>query len=428
MMNNIKINLFDLINENEKRPGSWIMAKGEKLNEILKPLISISAIKFSSKREFIRYLQNKFNISHSTSNRFIFLKKEWHPLFLIKEVANLVNIPHLKIQENIDFLKMNKPPIKVYKAIKELTKDLCKIAGAHTADGTLHENFFRINDGYRSNLFAFNSWIKNVFRIEYPVKKISEKEWCIEFHSGIISAYLRKIFGFPSGMKQYNVSEPEIIRNASLDFRKSFALGALTFEAGISMKSQIELCVSSKAFRDSIAEILNLLDIKFTKMQNKSRKYWRLWSNKLSKEEAKKWIGLFEPKTEKWFKLNDYIYGYKGKVNSFEEAVGKLDNIYPLKSSSKISFKDVLFAIKALNETYRYELASYLCKNKNLNSYGGKWAHSLFPYLNVLKRANIIYVKRKKFGKKKSFGSIIREVYIYNPKIAEWKIPNRTFD
>lgn len=102
-----------------------------------------------------------------------------------------------------------------------------------------------------------------------------------------------------------------------------------------------------------------------------------------------------------------------------------LNKIYPVKEASKICMKDVLSTIKELKKTYRYELVSHLCKNKNLDSYGGKWAHSLFPYLNILKRANIIHIEREKFGKKKSFGSIVREVYIYNPKINEWKIPTR---
>ena len=426
-MANVNIDLFNLIDENERRPGSWIMVKGENLNEALKPLISKLAVKFASKRKLTKYLQNKFNISQSTSERFVFLMKDWHPLFLIREITDLSGISRLKIQENIEFLKMNKPPLKVYKAVKGLSVDLCKIVGAHAADGTLNRNFFRITDGYKSNIIAFKNWVENVFGVEYPIKKISEKEWCVEFHSGIISAYLRRIFGFPSGMKQYTVSEPELIKNTLLRFRKAFVLGALTFEAGVGIRHQVELCVSSKAFRDSLADILNLLNLEFTNMEQSSGKYWRLWSNKLSEDEAKKWMELFEPETEKWFKLKDYAYGYQEKVNSFEEAVDKLNEIYPPKSSSKICLKDVLSTIKELKETYRYELVSFLCKKKNLDSYGGEWAHSLFPYLDILRRANVIQVEKKKFGKKKSFGSIVREVYIYNPKITEWKVPSRPF-
>jgi len=171
MKNNVKIDLFDLIDEDEKRVGRWIMAKGEKLNESLKPLISNLAIKFGSNRKLVKYLQDKFDISQSTSERFVFLRKRWHPLRLIREIMNLTNTSRWRIQENIDLLKINNPPLKVYKAVKELTEDLCKIAGAHAADGTISGNLFRISDGHKSNLFAFKNWIKNVFGVEYLIKK-----------------------------------------------------------------------------------------------------------------------------------------------------------------------------------------------------------------------------------------------------------------
>ncbi len=300
-MNKVKIDLFNLIKDGEKRIGSWIMVKGKYLNKDLEKLITIAIGKFKSKKKFKEHLENKFGISRSTSERFIFLRKNWHPLRLVREVANLTN-SYYKIQKNIDWIKVNKPPLKIYKAVKGLTPKLCKIAGAHMADGTLSKDgLFRITDGYISNIIAFQRWIKDVFGVSYSVKKIGKNEWGIEFHSKVISSYLRRILCFPFGMKQHTVSEPEIVKSASLNFRKSFVLGALTFEAGVGIKHQVELCVSSKAFRDSMAEILDLLNIKFTKMERRSGGYWRLWSNKLLKEEAKKWMKLFEPRTEKWF-------------------------------------------------------------------------------------------------------------------------------
>ena len=192
------------------------------------------------------------------------------------------------------------------------------------------------------------------------------------------------------------------------------------------MKHQVDLCVSSKEFRDSIAEILTLLGLRFTKMEKISGEYWRLWSNKLSEDEANKWLNLFEYNSEKWLLINDYINGFQGKSDTFEHALLSFDEVYPSKSASKICLKDVLIAIKQLNKTNRYQLVSYLCNEKNLVSYGGKWAHSLKYYLDILKRANAIDVSKENFGKKKSFGSIIREVYTFNPKIEEWKTPLRT--
>ena len=87
--------------------------------------------------------------------------------------------------------------------------------------------------------------------------------------------------------------------------------------------------------------------------------------------------------------------------------------------------KDVFFIIKELKETYRYQIIEKLCKLNNLDSYGGKWAHSLMHYINILKNTNVIRIEKRKFGKKKSFGTIVRDVYVYNPKIEEWNLPYR---
>ncbi len=102
-----------------------------------------------------------------------------------------------------------------------------------------------------------------------------------------------------------------------------------------------------------------------------------------------------------------------------------MDKIYSFKASSKICLKDVLSAVKELRDAHRYKLISYLCEDKNLESYGGKWVHSISHYLRILENANIIHKEKKKFGKKKSFGSIVREVYFYNPNVGKWRIPNR---
>jgi len=419
-----KIDLFNLIDKNITKPGSWIMAKGEKLNLILRPLIEKSAIKFGSKRKLTLYLMNKYNLSQSTSERFVWLMKEWPPLFLLKEISELNNLAHLEFQENINYLKKNWPPQKVFMAVKELNEELCKIAGAHAADGTLTKNFLRITDGYKISLIKFNNWIEKIFGVKYIIKKVkNSNEWGISFHSGIIVSYMNKILEFPLGSKVYTVSEPKIIKNSELNLKKAFALGALTFEGGISIRNQVELCVASKGFRDSISEILNCLNINHVKMENKSQDYWRLWSGNLSKEKAEKWSGLFEEETEKWYLLKNIVDGYRGKANSFEEALEILDRVYPPKSASKVCIRDILLAIKEFNKSTRYELVDYLCKKKNINSFGGRWAHSLSPYISVLKNTNIIYTSKEKFGKKKSFGSIIREVYTYNPNFSEWKMP-----
>ncbi len=416
--NKFRLDLFRLHDSKDK---SLIVAKGKDLKIELKRLIEKTDF---SNTALVKHLMKKFNISITTAERLVYLKKEWYSLIFIRELVDLTKTSKYEVQDKIESLKSSKPPVVEYKAIKELTIDLCKIVGAHAADGTLNDSYISITDGHKNNILALINWFSE-FDYSPKLIKISKNEYGIRVHSRIISRYLTKFFDFPSGCKQYTVKEPEIVKNSQLRFRKAFAIGALTFEAGIGMKHQIEFCVSSKAFRDSIVEILNELNIPHKSMKNNSLSYWRFWSNTITKEETSKWIELFEPNTEKWFKLNDYVHGYAGKVNSFEEAVQILNSTYPKQSSSKVTLKDVLLALKELKQTYRYELADYLAKKNNLKSYGGKWAHSLRHYLDILKAANIILIEKKRFGKKKSFGTIVRDVYIFNENIGDWRVPER---
>jgi hypothetical protein len=424
----IKLDLFKLHDEiKDNLPEKWLVVKGANLQSRLHELIDEIKLQGMTTSNLVKHFMKKHNISITTAERLVYLKKEWFPLIFIKELLNIAGKECSKftLQEEIDFIKTSQPPLKILTAQKHLSSVLCKIAGAHTADGTIHENFFCITDYYHCNLIAFQKWVKEAFDLDVKLDKISENEWRIRFHNKVFARYLIRFFGFPSGCKQYTVIEPEIVRNASPGFRKAFALGALTFEAGIGMKHQIEFCVVSKDFRDSISEVLQMHNIRHNCMQSPSNSYWRLWSNTLNKDDAIKWLEFFEPKTEKWHKLKDSIYGFSKKVHSFEGAQAILDLVYQKQSSSKIILTDVLLALRELKQACRYEIVSHLINKKNLESYGGKWAHSLKYYLDILRKANIISVERRIFGKKKSFGSIVREVYCFNENISEWRLPER---
>jgi hypothetical protein len=420
MVKIIRLDLFKL-HDNKDNTNNWLLVKGKNLKFELKKLIEKTNF---SNAKLTKYLIKKLNISSSSADRLSYLRKEWYPLIFIKTLVNLTHSSKYKIQDEIEFLKSCRPPVVEYKAVKKLTINLCKVVGAHAADGTLWDSFVRITDGHKSNILALKMWF-NEFNYYPKLFRKGKNEYGIEFHSRIISRYLMKFFDFLSGCKQYTVKEPEIIRTSSLEFRKAFVLGALTFEAGVGIKNQVEFCVASKGFRDSIVDILKELNMSFTPMEKQSSNYWRFWSNVLTKKEAKKWMEVFEPNTEKWFKLKDYAYGYDKKVDSFDETVNIFNSVYPKQSSSKIILKDVLFALRDLKKTYRYELVDYLVKRKNLKSYGGKWASSLKHYLDIVKKANIIFVKKGRFGKKKSFGTIIRDVYTFNENVKEWRVPSR---
>lgn len=420
MTNSIRLNLFKL-HDSKDNANNWIFAKGKYLRIELEKLIDKTNI---PKTQLVKHLMKKLDISISSGERLVYLKKEWYPLIFIEELVNITKSSWFHIQDNIEFLKSSKPPVVEYKAVKELSINICKIAGAHAADGTLHDSYIAVTDYHKSSIIALIKWFKE-FDYSPKLMQIGNNEHGIRFHSRIISRYLTKFFDFPSGSKQYVVKEPEIIKSARLEYRKAFALGALTFEAGIGIKNQIELCVVSKAFRDSLSDILKELNIEHKSPIIQNSKYWRLWSKSLTKEEAAIWQELFEPNTEKWLKLNDYINGFSKKVNSFEETIRIMNLVYPRQSANKVILKDVILALKTLKQTHRYELTDYLKKKNNLKSYGGKWSHSIAPYLAILIRANIISSEKGRFGKKVSFGTIVRNIYKFNDNIQDWRVPER---
>jgi len=429
-MENMEIDLFKLQDKNlDIKARNWLVVNGSTIKNALSVLLQKLESNEISKYKFHKILIKELKTSKANAQRLAYLRREWYPLIFIEKLLDSTNESKKDFQKHIEHIKVNTPPSKSVKAVTELTEELCKTCGAHAADGTLSGSFICITDEDENNLKCFKKWVENTFGVKLPnVRKVKDSnEWKLAFHNKVISRYLNKIFEFPNGKKIYNVGEPEIIKNSDIKFRKAFAIGALSFEAGLGISHEISLCVSSKAFRDSLYEILNSCSIKSKIMEKKSSEYWRFWSNSLSVEEAKKWLELFEPSTEKWFKLYEYANGFQGKISKIGDAVIIFDSIFGIKSSSKITLKDVLKEMMNLKKTYRYELVGNLIKKKGLKNYGGKWAHSISHYLHVLKRANVIFVGKDRFGPKKSFGTIVREVYEFNPKFSEWKVPFRSW-
>src|SRR3989338_4683951 len=198
--NNISLDLFK-IHDSKDTTKNWILAKGKNLKIELKSLISKTGF---SNTELVRHLMKKLNISIACAEKLVYLSREWYPLIFIKELVNLTNASKYEIQDKIEFLKSSKPPVVEYKAVKELTINLCKIAGAHAADGTLYDSYIAITDYHKSNILALVKWFEE-FGYTPKLTQVGENEYGIKFHSRIISRYLMKFFGFPSGCKQYTV-------------------------------------------------------------------------------------------------------------------------------------------------------------------------------------------------------------------------------
>jgi hypothetical protein len=435
----VKFNLFLLQDEKDKRPLSWICASGKELSKEVENLLNDLYQRFK-KKDLDKILVTRLKVSYITASRLRRRNRKWYPLIFLQTLSEIwknvfnksdsdVKKLNERLQSKIELLKCNNGFSKPVRAVKNLTIELCKICGAHAADGTLYNNLIRITDEDKHAVEAFKNWVETTFEVKLPnvipVRKGSDKEWGLFFQIKIIARYLKNFFDFPSGKKTYSVEEPNIIKKSDLKFRKAFALGVLTFEAGLGAKPQIGFGVRSKNLRDSLCEILKLLDMNIKVLERESWGNWKFWSKELSCEEARKWIELFEPQTEKWFKLFEIINGFQGKVDSVIDVFYIFNKIYPDKPATKVSLNDIFQIILEQKEITRYQLVELIKQKNNLESFGGKWAHGASLYLNILKKANIIFVEKKNFGKKKSFGSIIREIYKLNSEISSWKVPFR---
>jgi len=413
----MKIDLFLLHDDKlDNSPRKCLVASGKHLKIEIGKYIDYLISQGWTKQKLTFHFMKILNFSECTCNRLIYLRHDYFHLVFLKELLILSNAyeDRFHLQKKITCLKACQPPLKVYKAAKTLTLNLCKIAGAHAADGTVRNNYFSINDGHKSNLRAFANWFYLIFSIQPPVKTISEKEWKVSFNSKVFFRYLTKIFSFPNGYKTDSVCVPKIIKESSRRMQIAFAKGFMTFESGVGIKNEVEFCVFSKNIVTDLATIFKDARVKFTKMQGRSGKYWRIWSGKINQKEAKKWLQFYENETYKYNRLKDYAFGYKNKASTFEQAIQILNYAFPKKPNNKTSLEELVKAVQKIKLGTRHDIK----KAANLENFGGPWNGSLKPYLSILEQTKIITTKIGKANGKSC------QIYIYNPNVEEWSLPS----
>lgn len=239
-----RIDLFKL-HDSKDGSKSLIVAKGKMLRNEIKNIISEIEKTGMKKTELVKLLMKKMKISIVTAERLVYLdrecesiKRKWFPLIFIREIISLIHSDkYFKIQDKIDLLRIGNSSSKPIKPPKRLSKTLCKIAGAHAADGTLFQKdrcgiYISIVDQHKESVQAFIDWIYVSFGLRFQIKKSknSKNMWYVSFHNKIIGRYLMNIFDFPSGNKTYSVRIPSIIRDSDNENKKAFVIGYLTFE------------------------------------------------------------------------------------------------------------------------------------------------------------------------------------------------------
>ncbi|MBI2109649.1 hypothetical protein HYT58_00550 [Candidatus Woesearchaeota archaeon] len=115
-----------------------------------------------SNAEFFRIVSKKLNCSLGPVNDICYCKKEWIPIPIINLTLSMIQDNESyrnRIIKSVEFLKCNNATSKQIRAIKSLTIDLCKIAGAHAGDGNLH-----VKLGIQFKDLKIIKKIKNIFK------------------------------------------------------------------------------------------------------------------------------------------------------------------------------------------------------------------------------------------------------------------------
>lgn len=493
----MSLDIFKLhVPEIDRNPKSWICVKGKNLKQEIKKAMNLLRI---TRRQLARILSKNLSYSLTPSEKVVYFLKEWIPLVVIEEILDTLkkekNLPEHSLNKiscgiinSIEFFRVNTLGSKPVKLPHELNTILCKIAGAHAADGTLIigievrsknkesiKNFlknnypikkfkinfnkhirtynvwltdynfldkfkgnlpkdirfsflyhFRLVDEYKESVEKFAEWFDECFGLKLQVRKHpKENDYFVCFQNKVIGRYFTEILKFQGGNKTRTVKEPEVIKSASINLRKAFALGVMSFDGCVELDGTISLNTFSVSLLQSVLDII-LKDPKCPiSLKNKIiiRKGRLRTLKSLTSSEYVYLSNVFEPRTEKWYKVLEFADGYKGKIDSLNSTLKVLDATFPLKWY-KVSLSHIIKVFQLNNLEGFFIIEDLVQELKNKNNLK-KLGRDIVTYrLKLLERMNIIKsVKYRDITGKRVTG--MKKAYIFNPKINSWRIPYR---
>ncbi len=410
----LKFDLFKLhVPEEDKDPRwSWIRASGRDLSPFVYSLIKELTNKNGTNNTAKSIKELVPRLSIQTILDYIWSKNQRFPLVFLEALSKqFKNNQEVKQQilNRIETLSISRYDSKPIKAVKELNLTLCKIAGAHAADGSLWGQYnYQLIDSDKSAVIEFTKWLEEVFSYKIKAKKHKKSNaYNIYFKSRIMGRYLNKFLDFPIGKKTDIVKEPEIIKNSNLNFRKAFALGVMTFDGSVDTRGKSMIQVKSKNLILDLYEIFkneNIL-ISFNNKSDKMGRYTLQFSNF-----EPKLLNYFDKNSGKYLRLYELIYGFQGKAKNLEEAKKAFDLAYPKTTLSLITFSKILDILKQ-KQTFSYQDILNILKNQNTSISDT----TLKYYIRILSNNSIVHLIERKPIK----------VFNFNNNLKEWNVPKR---
>lgn len=447
---------FDLLKlhdnyKDKDMKGSWIKANGKTLNPLITKILE-EMLLAKNQNNLAKEVMKNFNCSFSTSKRCIIRLKRKVPWIELKLIDFLLNywarttfvsksVLESKKQEilgSIEFLKVGQRQSKPVKAPKRLTVNLCKIAGAHAADGSLSPNYgIRLMEGSKTSVTKWADWFYSEFGVKLAVVKAKEQAFKTEKYNKVIARYLNVFFGFPFGKKSSTVEEPQIIKKAGLKYRRAFALGALTFDGSVSLAGLVSFSSKSEQLAQALENILKRDKIKCN--IRKTEKGFVLNANNSKRNFNPKLLDYFEKETPKWNRLafvgkkakqtkptddyyNNIFYSPNMPLSNltlicerldvfdYQALLGEIKNNYKTSGRALLPYKD--FLIKAKIVKIVKKLSPNKLKKANIKSKSGIYVKINEKSLKILQELLV-----KKFGSIKRFS---KESAISKTNVWHW--------
>lgn len=365
------------------------------LNNELNKKINLSLVKLRKKKIKLKYLAYKIGIDYSVLWRHL-NNPNFIPLIVLKNLENITNMP-LKNSIIYCYLPLSKNKIKIP---KKLDKNLSRLIGCIIADGHLktrksgrgfHYELI-IREEYKSNIKAAAQWLNETFGININIRKKDNYHF-IYISNKIIHNFFTKIIGLPEGKKAEIVSTPNIISSSKILIKRCYIQGLFMFDGGVDYRTgYVNYISKSKKLIEEIINLLKEINLQPDYISLEEDRYKRYKIRFRKKEKLKKCIVLFERKTEKWWRLQEHLYGLKGITKDLKILTKSLDKYYPKVRDSAITFSDVIKSICLLEEKSNLlTISQKLNRNKTV----------VYEFLRKLEYWGII--KSYKIGLKKYY-------------------------
>jgi len=388
----MKLNLYDICDEKLNKASIKVV-----LNKELKTKLNKSVEVLKTKVTF-KELSNRLNVKYCSLWRY--LNSNSIPLLLLKTIEDQTKI---KFQEKIKELEVRKEKIKV---VDKINENLAKIMGTIIADGHLRKRKSArgfhyeliVREEYKSNLNALSNWIYNIFKIKTtPIKK--DNHYFIYISNKIVFNFFNLVIKIPKGNKSGIVTVPESIKKSNLEIKKAFLQGIFMFDGGVEYRTgYVDLISKSQKLIEGVLKILKEIGLEPDFIGLKPDKFGRYKIRFRKKSKLIRCIQLFQKNTEKWFRLNEHLYGLNSTTKNLKIAIRQFDLIYPKKRKSSVTFSDIIKIIQRLKEANLNEVSKELKRNKTVT----------YEYLKKLENWKILISKRKALKKIYKFNKLLK--------------------